>query len=394
MNSEQNSRKDEIVSCNPLVSVIIPAYNAEQFIEPTLHSVISQTYKNLEVIVVDDGSCDRTAEIVRKFAQQDDRIRLIQQTNKGVVAARNLAIHTAQGELIAPLDADDIWLPQNLERQVDCLVRSDPEVGLCYAWSADIDEYDRPTGEFHAFTIGGQVYTTLLCHDFIGNASSSLIRRSCFEKVDGYYSQEELPQGCEDWELYLRIAEQYQFCFVPEFLIGYRKHSQNMSFDGRAMAEFRNSVWQSIKQKYPKLPTTLYRLSNSSFYLYLARQSSLYDYPLNTLFWLYQMLRMDCVTPFLRLGVYLLTIKSFLSVIRQSVSHPIGNPQAKIRDKQTLQVKHQLTSIAALNDRRLAIKFKVFVGNVLHHWMPILFGTPQTWQKNVPVTYEHSSIGS
>lgn len=110
----------------PLVSVIIPAYNAEFFIEKTLNSVLSQTYKNIEVLVVDDGSQDRTAEIITSIAKIDSRVFLLQQSNAGVAAARNLAINKCRGEYIAPIDADDIWYPQNLEKQVQCMLQ-DPE---------------------------------------------------------------------------------------------------------------------------------------------------------------------------------------------------------------------------------------------------------------------------
>lgn len=106
----------------PFVSVIIPAYNAEAFIGRTLESVLAQTYENIEVLVVDDGSRDRTAEIVASFAQKDSRVILLKQQNAGVAAARNLAIEKSRGEYIAPLDADDIWYPSKLDKQVQCIL--------------------------------------------------------------------------------------------------------------------------------------------------------------------------------------------------------------------------------------------------------------------------------
>ena len=111
---DENQTKPEL----PLVSVIIPACNAEIFLEKTLDSVLAQTYKNIEVLVVDDGSQDRTAEIVEGVAQRDHRVILLRQSNAGVAAARNLAIQKSSGKYIAPIDADDIWFPQNLEKQV------------------------------------------------------------------------------------------------------------------------------------------------------------------------------------------------------------------------------------------------------------------------------------
>jgi glycosyltransferase involved in cell wall biosynthesis len=169
-----------------LVSVIIPTYNAEKFIERTLNSVIDQTFLNIEVLVVDDGSQDRTAEIVKAIAQKDSRIILLQQENAGVAAARNLAIEKSQGEYIAPIDADDIWYPQNLEKQVQCMLQADSSVGVVYSWSVDIDEEDRLTGGFYNSNLQGDIRAALVYKYFIGNASSSLIRRACFEKVGGY----------------------------------------------------------------------------------------------------------------------------------------------------------------------------------------------------------------
>ncbi|MGB6014954.1 MAG: glycosyltransferase family A protein, partial [Nodosilinea sp.] len=118
------------VTGSPLVSVIIPAYNAERFVGRTLEAVLAQTYTALEVLVVDDGSQDATGDIVRRYQQQDPRIKLLHQQNAGVAAARNLAVATAQGEFIAPVDADDIWFPHHIEAQVNCFLASPASVGL------------------------------------------------------------------------------------------------------------------------------------------------------------------------------------------------------------------------------------------------------------------------
>ena len=126
----------------PLISVIVPAYNAETFIQRTLDSILTQTYTNIEVLVVDDGSQDRTAEIVESFVEKDSRVTLLKQKNAGVATARNLAIEKSRGEYIAPIDADDIWYPQKLEKQVQCMLEADQSIGLVYAWSVRIDEDD------------------------------------------------------------------------------------------------------------------------------------------------------------------------------------------------------------------------------------------------------------
>ena len=186
--TEENSPQSsgQFASCQPLVSVVMPVYNAEAHIAHTLNSVLSQTYKNIEVIVVDDGSCDGSVQIVETIAQQDAHITLLRQSNLGVAASRNLAIQKSRGEYIAPIDADDIWYPQKIEKQVHCMLHADPSIGLVYAWSVHIDERGLLTGGFNASDIEGDVFSVLIVSNFIGNSSAPLIRRACFEQVGGY----------------------------------------------------------------------------------------------------------------------------------------------------------------------------------------------------------------
>ncbi len=303
----------------PLVSVVVPAYNAEAFIAGTLASILSQTYCNFEVWVVDDGSVDRTAAIVEKLALQDNRINLIQQPNQGVAIARNAGIQAAKGEFIAPIDADDLWWPATLEKLVAKFQMSSATVGVVYAWSADIDEQDQTTGAFHASIIKGDVYRTLICHNFLGNASSTLIRKQCLEQIGGYSTElrRSNAQGCEDWDLYLRLAEHYEFDVVPEFLVGYRKLDSGMSQDFSQMAKSQQMMLENLQQKHPEVPAYLYCLSRSSFYLYLAQQCDQSNRPLRTFFWLKQAIKIDPVTPLLRPGLYILFLKSWA---RQTMS--------------------------------------------------------------------------
>ncbi len=368
----------------PLVSVIIPSYNAETFIARTLESVLSQTYKNLEVLVVDDGSQDQTAEIVREFAKKDTRVTLLQQQNSGVAAARNLGIEKSKGEFIAPLDADDIWYPENIEKQVQCFLNSNSSVGLVYSWSVDIDKQDRLTGEFRAARIEGEVYVTLLCHDFIANASCVLIRRSCLEKCGGYNSKlrENNGQGGEDWDLYLRLAEQYQFRVVPEFLVGYRKHPNSMSCNYTAMAKSRELIWETINHKYPSIPPIIEQLSNSSFYMYLASQSSRTGQHKSTLFWIYKALQNDWITPFLRLGFYILPIKSIVMMLTQPILLKISKKyQFSISLKPQVSSSHPpVKTLEKMTEEQVNRNFKVIAEEILHQVLPLLLGTPKTWQ--------------
>jgi glycosyltransferase involved in cell wall biosynthesis len=128
-----------------LVTVVIPAYNAEATIDETLQSVRAQTYPSLEIVVVDDGSTDSTAQIVERHAVADARVLLIRQPNQGVAAARNAAIAAGRGQFIAPIDADDVWHPSKIEKQLAAMRDGGSKVGLVYTWSALLDQQSRVT---------------------------------------------------------------------------------------------------------------------------------------------------------------------------------------------------------------------------------------------------------
>lgn len=119
------------------VSVIIPVYNADKYIAATVESVLAQTYKNFEILIIDDGSPDKSLKVCQQF--QDSRIKIICQANRGLPGARNTGIRHAQGDYIAFLDADDIWLPNKLEKHVNHLNNS-PTVGISFCYSAFINE--------------------------------------------------------------------------------------------------------------------------------------------------------------------------------------------------------------------------------------------------------------
>ena len=306
---------------SPLVSVIIPAYNAEKFIEKTLNSVITQTYNHLEIFVIDDGSQDQTPQIVKEFMEKDARVMLLQQSNQGVAAARNLGIKTAKGEYIAPLDADDIWYPQKIEKQIEYFIQSNSSIGLVYAWSVGIDEEDLINYRRCIVPIvEGNVFFPFLLCNLINTASTPLIRRTCLEKV-GYYNcnlKRQNAQGCEDWELYLRLAQYYQFRLVPDILVGYRKVVGSMSGNHITMAKSMTLTLNGIQQQYPEIPKEFFQWSAGNFYRYLAGQSQGSDHHDKTLFWLYKALEADSAN-YLDHKLYLRMLISLLKLF----AHPV-----------------------------------------------------------------------
>lgn len=224
-----------------LVSVVIPAFNAQRFLARTLASALAQTYKNIEVLVIDDGSTDDTRSIIEEFAASDGRVRSIRTQNRGVALARNLGIQNARGSYIAFLDADDLWHPTKIERQVEAIDvhRSDASWAGVYTFHRTIDESDQFTGNGQTVRgCSGYILARNFVLKFIGNGSNLLVRRDAALAVGGFdpsYAAEGIG-GCEDLDFELRLAARYRIEAVRLFLVGYRVYKGNMSSDGSRMA--------------------------------------------------------------------------------------------------------------------------------------------------------------
>lgn len=254
-----------------LVSVLIPAFNAEATLRETLQSVERQSASELEAIVVDDGSHDATARIAAEFASKDARFRLLQQANAGVAAARNRALAEARGEWIAPLDADDLWHPDKLARQRRCLESAEASTLLVYSWSVDIDERSLVSDRrLDLDRFEGDAYAAMVLTNFIGNASVPLIRRQPLSAVGGWDAslRARAAQGCEDWQLYLRLAELGDFALAPGFLVGYRQSSGSMSRRVSEMTRSYELVMAEARAGHPELPDELFRWSRAAFDFY------------------------------------------------------------------------------------------------------------------------------
>jgi glycosyltransferase involved in cell wall biosynthesis len=239
-----------------LVSVIIPAYNAVRTIERTLKSVQNQTYTNLEIIVVDDGSTDETPLLIQRLADLDHRIKLLRNANGGVSSARNYGIRSARGEFIAPLDADDLWHPEKLAKQVTAMRDS---IGAIYCWSRVIDDQDRVLYDLAPCSLRGDVYTALITTNFL-HSSTLLIRRSSIEEVGGY---DQTMSYCEDFKFNLELAERYDFDLIPEFLSGYRLHEGSLHRNLDALLNAHKVVVKWARARHPELPGTLFRWANA-----------------------------------------------------------------------------------------------------------------------------------
>lgn len=221
------------LAVKPRISVVIPAYNSARFIDEAVKAALGQTYPNVEVIVIDDGSTDETPERLAEFG---DQIIVHRQANAGVATARNAGVSKATGEWIAFLDADDVWLPQKLERQLQAAQRP-----LVYTNRYNFGERkDVPAIQTDCTPMyDGDVFLPLLLAGNFITMSSVMLRRDLFEQMGGFC---EALGGTEDWDLWLRIAECHLVHWCPEPLVYYRFHSAGMSRNHRLMRRQRQLV--------------------------------------------------------------------------------------------------------------------------------------------------------
>ena len=252
----------------PLVSVFIPAHNAEAYLGRTLESISRQTYRHLEIIVVDDGSTDGTAAVIADAARRDHRIRSFPGPHRGTAAARNLGASQATGELLAPCDADDLWHPEKLERQVEALARAPANTGVVYCWTDGIDDDDRVIFPgWKRATAQGNVFHDMVADSLPGCGSVPLIRRHCFEAAGGY---PERAAPNDDWPLFIALAAICEFAVVPQALVGYRLRSDSVSGDYELMERTLAADTRWIDETWPGTPRRVLRRRAYTVACYLS----------------------------------------------------------------------------------------------------------------------------
>jgi glycosyltransferase involved in cell wall biosynthesis len=285
----------------PRVSVIVPSYNAARFLPASLDSVIAQTYEDWEIIVVDDGSSDDTADVLACYQSRlKDKLRCIRKANGGPSAARNAGIRVAQGEIVALLDADDIWLPSRLSRSVEELDR-DPEVGLVHARVARISVQGVVINEpfadskYLAGRIAPYIYTRrahIMC-------VTVTFRRCAVDADDAF---DERLRAAEDRDLWFRIAQTFKVAYIDEILAQYRISPASVSKDSRRMVaadltfvekHYRAGSCTGLQRR--QALATIYREAGNLLFKSAGARASLSSY-----------LRSVSYDPFSALNVYML----------------------------------------------------------------------------------------
>jgi glycosyltransferase involved in cell wall biosynthesis len=229
------------VSGSPLVSAVIAVHDGERFLGEAIASVLAQTYEPLECVVVDDGSSDRSPEIA---VAAGERVRLVRQPRRGAAAARNAGARAARGELLAFLDADDVWEPEKIERQV-ALFRERPELGFVYCGLRQIDA-DGHELERSAPPEPAQALRSILLNvpPFIGLAQTGVVRREAFWAAGGF---DESMTNAEDSDLAWRLVSQVPVAAVAEPLASYRSHPAQKHRD---LAAFERSASYTMRKAF------------------------------------------------------------------------------------------------------------------------------------------------
>lgn len=207
---------------NPLVTVFMAAYNGEAYIEKAIQSVLSQSFTDFELLIINDGSTDRTLDIIHQFT--DPRIRLVHNDgNKGLTFTRNRGIEEAKGQYIAILDCDDIALPDRLQTQIRFL-NAHPEIAICGGQAIAIDESGEQTGNLNVIAGDKDISPELVFHNTFIN-STLVIKRSAMLEAGGYRDY----SPAEDYDLSYRISLRHPVANLSEVLVYYRLHGNNVS---------------------------------------------------------------------------------------------------------------------------------------------------------------------
>ncbi|MFB2938270.1 glycosyltransferase family 2 protein [Aerosakkonemataceae cyanobacterium BLCC-F154] len=263
------------------VSVIIPTYNVEKYIATAVFSVLNQTHENFELLIVDDGSPDRSVEICQHFT--DPRIKIIRQKNRGLAGARNTGIRYAKGEYLAFLDGDDFWEPEMLAKNIAHL-ESSPEVGVSFNRSAFVDREGNPLGTYTMPQLNNIDLVCLLRGSPIGNGSAVVIKREVFEAirfqdnlygtVEDFYFDDNFRQS-EDIECWLRIILQtpWKIVGIPDVLTCYRVNTGGLSANFIKQFASWEKVFEKTRSYAPEKVAPLENMARAYQLRYLARSA-------------------------------------------------------------------------------------------------------------------------
>lgn len=264
----------------PLISIVMPVYNVQDTLGLAIASVLQQSFSEYELILVDDGSTDNSSVICQIMSLQDERVRMVRQSNKGLAAARNTGIENARGDIVAFLDSDDVWHKDKLTLHYQHLIEN-PNVGVSYSASQFIDACGQPIGLFQTSKIKNVTVKDILLLNPVGNGSSPVIRKAtlneiAFDDESGAinFFDSSLRQS-EDIECWVRIAAttKWQFAGLENALTSYRVSNHGLSANTDKQLESWECAIEKMRSYAPQLIDQNEHLARANQYRYLARRA-------------------------------------------------------------------------------------------------------------------------
>ncbi len=250
-----------------LVSIITPTYNREAFLPAAIESVLAQSYKNFEFIIVDDGSEDNSRSLIESYAEKDSRIKYLYQQNQRQSVARNYALSIAKGDFICFLDSDNYWPTDKLEKSLKAFGEY-PEADIVYGDCITIDENGNELHRNNMRRYSGRIAGLLLKDNFI-SMNTTMTRRKCFEEMGGMSGKRRV---ADDYDLWLKFSARYRFQYIPEFLAYYRVMENQISSNKKLRFETNESIILDFLTNYPDAVSEQEKKAGlSAFYTRKAR---------------------------------------------------------------------------------------------------------------------------
>ncbi len=255
----------------PLITIIVPCFNAQNTIKETIESVLKQTYNNYEILIINDGSTDNSVEVCTNYTHSDDRISIISINNQGVSVARNIGIQHAQGEYIAFLDSDDLWHPKKLEKQIEYL-SDHPDVGVCFSKVEFLSQAGQSLNQYSTVPAQGLVATGLLTENLTCTTSNILCRQQVIKDVGPFNTTMSFAED-QEWLLRVALMSTWRIMGLQEVYVGYRTNQGSLSSQLNRMEQGWESLVCQVRCYAPQFIDKHYLPAKAIYYRYLARRS-------------------------------------------------------------------------------------------------------------------------
>lgn len=255
----------------PLITIVMPCFNAQNTIKETIESVLNQSYKQYELLVINDGSSDDSVELINLYTSLDNRISLISIENQGVSVARNTGILHARGEYIAFLDSDDLWHPTKLEQQIEYMSKH-LDVGVCFSRVEFLSQTGQPLNQYSTVPAQGLIATGLLTENLTCTTSNVFCRQQVIKEVGPFNTTMSFAED-QEWLLRVVLMSSWKIMGLQQVHVGYRTNQGSLSSQLDRMEQGWESLVNQVRCYAPEFIEQHYQSAKAIHLRYLARRS-------------------------------------------------------------------------------------------------------------------------